>query len=89
MEAKAKVSVEWRQIYSNYDIAIPIKTIIDSPSHAIVAAAEALGTGNLRFGDDPCEIKDYTQRRPAACSDFPRIAPDCGADLPNHFPAEV
>ena len=86
--AEPAVFVELRQmIYDNCrDSAILIKEITDS-SNAIVAVAEAIG--NLRFGDDPREIKDCIQNRLAAGGDFLEIASGSGADLPNHSPAEV
>ena len=75
------------QIYgNNRDIAILIKGITNS-SNTIVAVVEAIH--NLRFGDDPCQIKNYIQRHLVSSSDFLKIAVGSGADLPCHSLAEV
>ena len=85
--AEPAVFIELSQIYGNYrDIAILFKGITNS-SNTIVDAAEAIH--NLRFGDDPCQIKNYIQRRLVSGSDFIKIAAGSGADLPCHSPAEV
>ena len=85
--AEPAVFIELGQIYGNYrDIAILIKGIINS-SNTIVAAAEAIH--NLRFGDDPCQIRNYIQRCLVSGGDFLKIAADSGADLPCYSPAEV
>ena len=85
--AEPAVFIELSQIYGNYrDIAILIKGITNS-SNTIVAAAEA--NYNLRFGDDPCQIKNYIQGRLVSGSDFLKIAAGSGAGLPCHSPAEI
>ena len=85
--AEPAVFIELSQIYGNYrDIAILIKGITNS-SNTIVAAAEAIH--NLRFGDDPYQIKNYIQRPLVSGSDFLKIAAGSGADLSRHSPAEV
>ena len=53
--AEPAVFIELSQIYGNYrDIAILFKGMTNF-SNTIVAAAEAIH--NLRFGNDPCQIK--------------------------------
>ena len=66
--ADQDVFSELRQIFSNYrEIAVLIKEITNS-SNAIVAALEAIQ--NLCFNDDPCQIKQYIQKRLAAGNDI-------------------
>ena len=69
--ADQDVFSELRQIFSNYrEIAVLIKEITNS-SNTIVAAVEAIQ--NLCFNDDPCQIKQYIQKRLAAGSDILKI----------------
>ena len=76
-----------RQIFSNYrEIAVLIKEIINS-SNTIVAAVEAIQ--NLCFNDDPCQIKQYIQKRLAAGSDILKIVDGSAVKLPEHSPAKV
>ena len=85
--ADPDVFSELRQIFSNYrEIAVLIKEITNS-SNTIVAAVEAIQ--NLCFNDDPCQIKQYIQKRLAAGSDILKIVDGSAAKLPKHFPAEV
>ena len=44
---------------------------------------------NLCFNDDPCQIKQYIQKRLAAGSDILKIVDGSAAKLPEHSPAEV
>ena len=44
---------------------------------------------NLCFNDDPCQIKQYIQKRLAAWSDISKIVDESAAKLPEHSPAEV
>ena len=43
---------------------------------------------NLCFNDDPCQIKQYIQKRLAAGSDILKIVYGSAAKLPEHSPAE-
>ena len=85
--ADQDVFSELRQIFSNYrEIAVLIKEITNS-SNTIVAAVEAFQ--NLCFNDDPCQIKQYIQKRLAAGSDILKIVDGSASKLPEHFPAKV
>ena len=85
--ADPNVFSELRQIFSNYcKIAVLIKEITNS-SNTIVAAVEA--TQILCFNDDPCQIKQYIQKRLAAGSDILKIVDGSAAKLPEHSPEEV
>ena len=44
---------------------------------------------NLCFNDDPCQIKQYIQKRLAAGSEIFKIVDESAAKLPEHSPAEV
>ena len=85
--ADQDVFSELRQIFSNYrEIAVLIKEITNS-SNTIVAAAEVVQ--NLCFNDNPCQIKQYIQKRLAAGSDILKIVVGSAATLPEHSPAKV
>ena len=85
--ADRDVFSELRQIFSNYsEIAVLIKEITNS-SNTIVAAVEAIQ--NLCFNDDPCQIKQYIQKRLAARSEILKIVDESAAKLPEHSLAEV
>ena len=85
--ADRDVFSELRQIFSNYrEIAVLIKEITNS-SNTIVAAVEAIQ--NLCFNDDPCQIKQYIQKRLAAGSAILKIVDGSAAKLPEHCPTEV
>ena len=88
-EANADQDVfsELRQIFSYYrEIAVLIKEITNS-SNTIVAAVEAIQ--NLCFNDDPCQIKQYIQKRLATGSDILKIVNGSAVKLPEHFPAKL
>ena len=85
--ADQDVFSELRQIFSNYrEIAVLIKEITNS-LNTIVAAVEAIQ--NLCSNDDPCQIKQYIQKRLAAGSDILKIADGSAVKLPEHSPAKV
>ena len=44
---------------------------------------------NLCFNDDPCQIKQYIQKRLASGSDILKIVDGSAAKLPEHSPAKV
>ena len=85
--ADQDVLSELRQNFSNYrEIAVLIKEITIF-SNTIVAAVEAIQ--NLCFNDDPCQIKQYIQKRSAAGSDILKIVDGSAAKLREHSSAEV
>ena len=85
--ADQDVFSELRQIFSNYrEIAVLIKEITNSSNTIVAAAVEAIQ--NLCFNDDPCQIKQFIQKRLAAGSDIVKIVDGNAAKLPEHSPAE-
>ena len=60
---------------------------ITNSSNTTVAAVEAIQ--NLCFNDDPCQIKQYIQKRLAAGSDILKIVDGSAVKLPEHSPAKV
>ena len=85
--ADQDVFSQLRQIFSNYREIAGLNKEITNSLNTIVAAVEAIQ--NLCFNDEPCQIKQYIQKRLAARSDILKIVNGSAAKLPEHSPAEI